>query len=36
MTVWLINHNQEVGLLVAGWFSGVVFAAWRQIRLEEA
>lgn len=31
---WLIAHNQEIALLGLGGFGGVVWAAWRQVKLE--
>jgi hypothetical protein len=32
---WAIAHNQLIGAGVAGFIAGVMFAAWRQSRLED-
>ena len=36
MITWAINHNSQIGVAVIAFVAGVVFAAWRQHRLEAA
>ena len=36
MTTWLVAHNHEIGIAVASFIVGVVFAAWRQVSIEDA
>lgn len=36
MTAWLLAQREIIGLVGLGFLAGVVFASWRQGRLEDA
>ncbi len=35
MIGWAISHNHEIGIFAAGILVGIIFAAWRQGRIED-